>query len=230
MQSSFCSYCRICLGVTRVLQGGPGAPVYYSCVPCRYIFLDGRFRVSPEEEKKRYESHDNTLENEGYVNMFREFIRVGIEPFLGGDFFLQGKRKALDFGCGWNSVLGSLLKEKGLQVDTYDPYFAPERQYLRRKYHLITATEVFEHLANPLETLRSLAGCLAPGGILALTTLFHPGEEDFYKWWYRRDPTHISFYQPETFKYLAGRAGLDLVGVDGKKTCTLQRPGAPGGA
>ena len=160
--------------------------------------MDEKKIVLPEKEKQEYLHHNNTPENEGYVAMFKDFIEKCIDPY-------QDKIKAaLDFGCGPGPVLAGLLKEKGFEVDIYDKYFAPEKIFENKKYDLITSTEVLEHLADPLETLKTLKNHLNKNGILAIMTLFHPNnEEGFKKWWYRRDSTHISFYRPKTFEILA---------------------------
>jgi 2-polyprenyl-3-methyl-5-hydroxy-6-metoxy-1,4-benzoquinol methylase len=35
-------------------------------------------------------------------------------------------------------------------MEIYDSYFSPEKVFLGKKYNLITSTEVFEHLDDPL--------------------------------------------------------------------------------
>ncbi len=40
-----------------------------------------------------------------------------------------------------------------------------------QKYEAITALEVIEHVANPAAFIRSLAGLLAPGGVLVMSTI-----------------------------------------------------------
>jgi hypothetical protein len=49
---------------------------------------------------------------------------------------------------------------------------------------------------------------LAPGGILGVMTMFHPGEGSFADWWYRRDPTHVCFYNEATMRWIGERYGL----------------------
>ncbi|MBO8138417.1 MAG: methyltransferase domain-containing protein [Desulfotomaculum sp.] len=43
---------------------------------------------------------------------------------------------------------------------------------------------------------------LAAKGILALMTLYH-NNHNFKNWWYRQDKTHICFYSPKTFSWIA---------------------------
>lgn len=210
--------CKICSADTTTVEDKKFELNYYYCGQCRYISVEEKAIISAEEEEALYRQHNNTLENEGYVKMFEKFIRTAIEPY-GGEL-----RQALDFGCGPGPVLATLLEQRGFEVDIYDPYFAPQRVYAGKSYGLITATEVFEHLKDPLKTAALLRDHLHKEGILALMTLFHPGEEEqFLKWWYRHDPTHISFYRPETLEVLAHKLGLKVLTFDSKNICVLAK-------
>lgn len=172
--------------------------------------------VSAEQEKKEYELHQNSFENEGYVNMFRDFIDKAVRPHK------SQIRTALDFGSGPGPVLAELLRQEGFETDIYDKYFAPQKVYLHKKYDLITATEVFEHLKDPLPTLKLLKSHLSHKGILAVMTLFHPNDDERFKdWWYRRDATHVSFYAPKTFRRMASLSDMKVVLSDEKNICVL---------
>ncbi len=210
--------CKICAAETIALQDLQFNHTYYSCQVCEFIFLEAKYRVCPEEEKERYLEHNNTLENKGYVKMFRDFMNSALSPYQ------TSIEKVLDFGCGPGPVLPLLLEEKGWSVDRYDPYFFPEKIYQGRRYDLITATEVFEHLCDPLETTSLLKEHLAFNGLLAIMTLFHPLDpEQFLKWWYRRDCTHISFFTPRTFDCLAKKLKMRVLLVEKNKICVLQK-------
>ncbi|NQU18321.1 MAG: class I SAM-dependent methyltransferase, partial [Candidatus Saganbacteria bacterium] len=115
-----------------------------------------------------------------------------------------------------------LLRKEGFRTDIYDKYFSPEKVYTNKKYDLITATEVFEHLKDPVAILKLLKSHLNKNGVLAVMTLFHPKDiEQFKKWWYRRDSTHIAFYTPKTFEYMASLFKMDSKVVDKKNILTL---------
>jgi len=209
--------CKICGNDVQTIRDQQFDMCYYYCEYCEFIFIDERGILSKEEELQQYELHENSIENEGYVNMFKRFIEKSIIPYK------DNIRNGLDFGCGPGPVLAELLKREGLKVDIYDPYFAPKKVFESKRYDLITSTEVFEHLKEPIETLKLLKEHLNGKGILAIMTLFHPNnEEKFKKWWYRRDPTHISFYTPRTFRYLANKFHMDVLKIDQKNICVLQ--------
>ena len=178
--------------------------------------------MSGREEREVYLQHENTPENDGYVQMFRDFIDGAILPFSGRI------ETALDFGCGPGPVLASLLREQGIRTETYDPYFADYPGVLSATYDLITATEVLEHLVHPMTELKRLIRILNPGGILAVMTLFHPNRTDLFQdWWYRRDPTHVGFFTPVTLKAMARDLGLDLAGHDHKRIAVFRKISVP---
>ena len=208
--------CKICRSSTIDIWDQQFAINYYYCSSCQYISMDEGKIISAQEEREVYKQHNNTLENEGYVQMFKDFIAGNIVPYV------KEGQKALDFGCGPGPVLAHLLRNKGLDVDIYDPYFFPQKTFLENKYVLITSTEVFEHLKDPLKTTTLLKDHIFSGGILAIMTQFHPGPQEFKDWWYRRDPTHISFFTPKTFKVLAEKINVQVLQFDKKKTSVLK--------
>jgi SAM-dependent methyltransferase len=184
--------------------------------------------LTPDQELNRYLKHTNSLDNTGYVEMLKTFIDKSITPFR------QNIKTILDFGSGPEPVLAQLLREMGFKVDIYDIFFAPEEAYLDKTYDLITCTEVLEHLKDPLKILGIIRNLLNPGGIIAIMTLFHPVyglsptpdqlpcEKIFKDWWYRRDPTHISFFRPETFYHIAKSLDLTILTMDQKNTVSFQ--------
>lgn len=190
----------------------------YHCKACEFIFKDDEAIVSKERELKVYQQHNNTEENLGYVAMFQDFIDKTITPHK------ADIKTVLDFGSGPNPVLSNMLTRGGLDVDHYDKFFAPQKVYEERKYDLITSTEVIEHISNVQEVMALFSKHLNSGGYLALMTQFHPNEKDAYlNWWYRRDPTHISFFRPKSFTVLAQQHGFTLIYYDDKKLVLLQK-------
>ncbi len=181
-------------------------PHYFMCENCGFVFLDRARLVTPAEEKERYLKHTNSLDDAGYTRMLNEFIDICVAPFV-----IKGAR-VLDYGSGPEPVLAGLLERSGYTVDTYDPFFASDKKFESEKYDAVTAVEVIEHMKNPLDEIKIIAKVLKPGGILAGRTMFLPHEaEDFAKWWYRSDKTHISFYSRRTLAYIAGASAMELM-------------------
>ena len=198
--------CKICQSNCDRIADIKHARSFYRCESCGFIYLDESHLIDTVQEQRHYEKHNNSFECSGYVEMFERFIQNAIVPYE------KNLHTALEFGCGTGPVLAELLSRRGLEVDKYDLYFYPKKVYEGKVYDLITSTEVFEHLKNPLEIFELLAAHLAPQGYMALMTNFAPEtDEAFLKWWYIRDFTHISFFTPKSFEVMAEKAGLTMV-------------------
>jgi SAM-dependent methyltransferase len=184
------------------------------------ISVPPEFFLSREEELKRYNLHQNNLENKGYVKMFQEKIDVINKA-------CPQTKTVLDYGCGRDMVLKTLLAEHGYEVDGYDPNFLPD-QNIRPTYDLIISTETFEHFKSPREEIDKISTLLAHSGHLAIMTRFYgeagtsPDPEKFCAWYYRKDPTHIAFYHPDTFDWLARYLKCQIVFKDQKDFVVLQ--------
>ncbi|MEA1883711.1 MAG: class I SAM-dependent methyltransferase [Thermotogota bacterium] len=189
---------------------------YHHCQRCDFIFMDDCNLLEENEERQRYLQHNNTIENTGYVKMFQTFIDNALQPkFAAADTIL-------DYGSGPNPVFAQIMRRQGKAVDIYDPYFSPSIEYLHRQYDMITLTEVIEHIQYPIENLKPLKDCLTPNGLLAIMTRIHPGINQFEKWWYRKDNTHISFYSLKTAQVLATALGMSITKTDGERFFCLQ--------
>ena len=214
--------CRLCGTESNYIKSDKLKEDYYHCPECDLIFMAKKDLVSPAKEKERYEGHDNNHENEGYVKMFEDFIERAINPY----FDFSKEAKVLEFGCGPGPVLADLLEEKGLNVDLYDPYFYPIKDYKNKEYDLITSTEVFEHLLNPYKEIKDLLSVLKDGGILSLMTHFHNQEKENFKfedWWYKWDETHITFYSHKTMEWIAKKFNISLLYIGDKKLCVFKK-------
>ena len=107
-------------------------------------------------------------------------------------------------------------------MSIYDAYFARDVSVFDSLYDFITASEVIEHLRQPLPELDRLWRSLKPKGLLGIMTgLRHP-DIDFPGWYYIQDASHILFFAPETMLWLARRWSAELEFV-GKRVVLLQK-------
>lgn len=116
---------------------------------------------------------------------------------------LEKGARGLDYGCGPGPAGAAMLTESGHPMTLYDPVFVPDERALEQRYDFVFCCEVAEHFHRPAAEFRKLDGLLAPGGILAVMTAIEYPEIDFHSWHYRRDPTHVAFYKPDTMAQLA---------------------------
>jgi SAM-dependent methyltransferase len=126
------------------------------------------------------------------------------------------------FGCGaYGSELSkdriAYAQSNGLKVVEWD-------ELPMHQFNLINTEQVFEHIPNPLETLRHLKKALAPGGLIKISV---PTANDIQRRlkimdWKAKKTTknslnpvapleHINFYRRNSIIKMAGIAGLEEV-------------------
>jgi hypothetical protein len=169
---------------------------YLECSNCNLVFSPKEFHLNYDDEKARYDSHNNDSNDPQY----RQFLNKLYNPLSG---LIKVNDRGLDFGCGPGPTLSVMLEEDGYRVDLFDKFYFPDRSIFNNKYDFITATEVLEHLQNPNKDLDRLFGMLNIGGLLAVMTSMLSSKIDFPSWFYKDDPTHIAFYSKQTMEYIA---------------------------
>ena len=125
--------------------------------------------------------------------------------------------EVLDFGCGMGTFVETCRRNLQLEAwgtDIIRPKFGLEYFLPRvdRKFDIIVACEVMEHIPTPVETFTAIRGMLKPGGAFAFQTAEydHVSGRD---WWYvGPDNGHISLYSrgalDSLFRQLGGSARL----------------------
>ena len=169
---------------------------YLRCNKCCATFIHPINRLTSDEEYNHYLTH----QNDPCDLMYRNFLSKLLNPLL---CKFGSHSIGLDYGCGPGSALAMMLKEKGLQVSLYDPFFEPHQGVLEKTYDFITCIEVVEHFYNPAKEFDRLNELLRPNGWLGVMTCFQTNDEFFKNWHYRKDPTHVIFYRGTTFDFIA---------------------------
>lgn len=178
---------------------------YWQCGQCELVFLDPSERLDIETEKQRYESHDNTWENyQSYLNPLLSLVlpRLHLTD--------HSTDLVLDYGCGKNPILANHLMNLGYNVKVWDPLFHNDTQVFNAKYQAIFSTEVIEHFYTPIKEFASWQSMLNPGGLIAVLTQFYSAK-DFATWSYRKDPTHVIFFNDTSLTWLAQRFGWEII-------------------
>jgi len=189
---------------TRAIRAGHvRAREYFRCSVCGLIHVAPENRPTPEEERQRYLEHENAGAD------YRVYLNRFLDHALGpGD---GAGSRVLDYGCGPAPALGAVLRERGYQAAGWDPFFAADPAVLSETYDTVVLHEVLEHIAEPREAIREIAGLLAPGGRIVIRTQPYPEDpEAFAHWWYRADPTHLCFYRAQPIATAARLIGLGL--------------------
>ena len=188
---------------------------YLQCRRCALVFVPVDQLPSPAQERAEYDKHQNDADDEGY----RRFLSRLCEPLVAQ---MPAGSSGLDFGCGPGPTLHLMLVEAGMNMAIYDPLYFPDEAALEQQYDFICATEVFEHLHQPGETIAMLLERLNNGGLLAVMTKRVLDREAFSRWHYKNDPTHVCFFAEHSFQWLADKHGLEL-DFPGPDTCLLKK-------
>jgi SAM-dependent methyltransferase len=184
------------------------------CPACRLIFVDPREHLPLEQERTRYQLHQNSGADAGYVR----FLEQVLQPLLPR---LTPAMRGLDYGCGPHPVLVQLLRQRGLHCEGYDPLFADHP--LQPPYDFILSTECFEHFRTPQRDIARICALLVPGGWLGIMTELWTSLDRFATWAYTRDRTHVVFYHLHTLHWIAARFGLELLWQDGCRVALFRR-------
>ncbi len=177
--------------------------VYNLCSACGLLYLDKRFHLNSEEEKKRYDQHINDPNDERY----RKFLSRIFTPL---NNLLRPCSYGLDFGSGPGPTLSKMFEERKHRVEIYDKFYADDKSVFNNLYDFITSTEVIEHLFNPKNEIEMLLTRLKSNGHIAFMTKFFSKEIEFKTWYYKDDPTHVCFYSENSFRWIAKRYKLDI--------------------
>lgn len=188
----------------------------FLCNHCKLVFLDPGQFLCYEKERDRYLLHQNNIDDQGYIN----FLNRLVEPLTP---LLNKEDIGLDYGCGPSPTLSILLEKKGFTCNNFDPIFFNNE--LRRNYDFICATECFEHFFYPANELKKISNLLRKDGLLGIMTEFWNNEEQLKSWYYMKDPTHVCFYNIETFNYIADTFGFRINYTDKKRVVILQLNG-----
>lgn len=227
--------------------------IFVRCDDCSTRFH--RRILAPEWIEKCYsdwvtqEAMEKFLASENTPDKHFDKARQHISHVLRLEKLTRGIRegdavRVLDFGCGWGDFLAMCAR---FGFDGYGIDFSPDRrkqgqvsifpdiQDMRSEldgggsgfFHVATLFEVLEHLAEPLEVLKSLSDLILPGGILILETPDCTGVEGIRS---LRDYraihplSHINAFTPRSMRQIAESAGFTSInsGV-AHVTCDLKR-------
>jgi len=208
--------CPLCNSAKNTLiakntRSGTGEREFHQCGVCRLVFVPAEFHLSPAEEKERYDLHENDPADERYIR----FLSKLTQPLSA---HLEGRQRGLDYGCGPGPALAGILEARGHEVLNYDPYYFADRTLLKGPYDFISASEVIEHFRAPREEFLKIQGLLRPkGGTLGVMTEMYTGNQDkpFDQWWYITEPTHLCFYEPATFGWIASWLNWKIIFQEG---------------
>ena len=174
---------------------------YFECARCSGVFVPTNEHLSLTAEKELYDQHSNCEEDQSY----RSWLSPVFEALDSLSLDKKSER-VLDYGCGPNPALQAWLGESGYEVDVYDKVYHPE---IPGRYAVVTCTEVVEHFRNPEHEWSDLFEAVERH--LIVMTQYRPEtKNEFERWGYPKEATHIFFYNEKTMRWIAERFGYNL--------------------
>ena len=135
----------------------------------------------------------------------------------------------LDIGCGSGYLL-SQVQNAGFSAHGIEPGGWGQIAAARKKLHvvqgfltsdtfsqhfdIVSATDVVEHIPDPVEFLRLMAGYVASGGHIIISIPFADSFEAKLmgaRWDMVEPPTHCQFFSKQSLKLALQMAGLEIV-------------------
>lgn len=183
---------------------------WFACDHCDYLFTDF-FDDWTAEDFARFVYNDDYMKvDPDYADARSNRVFQTLTPFLPD----LAPARVLDYGGGAGG-LTALLRERGIDATSYDPFSRPERP--GGKFDVITCVEVMEHSPDPAATLADIASLLAPGGCVLLGICLQPAniKQLGPSWWYCAPRNgHCSTFSLTTLSTLGSRLGLTLHASD----------------
>jgi SAM-dependent methyltransferase len=233
--------CRLCGGATRLrftlalAHGLTGR--YFECQACRFLrsdHLDDGGALATVYRRARADDDEGAA--------WRQFCIASRLTTLAASRALPHRPlRVLDFGCATGFLPAYLRVRHGWDAHGYEAYgqatFLPSRVHASwaevaalAPFDLLVATEVLEHLPDPLLELRRMASVLAPGACVYVTTsAYDPAAHDA-RWHYLAPHTaqHCAFYSRPALAIVARALGAGgPLQVGSSAEWLFARPGAP---
>ncbi len=201
--------CKICksssslFGQAKVLQKYPVK--YYCCTNCGYI--------QTEEPYWLDEAYSNIITKSDIGLISRNLqMATNTKQLILTCFETTGK--FIDYGGGYGMFV-RLMRDQGFDFRRHDPLcvnlFADGFDAVAQSnYALLTAWEVFEHLADPLAEIEKMLSFSR--NLFFSTLLIQTPPKPLGEWWYYglEHGQHVSFYSKETLKVIANKFNLKL--------------------
>ena len=222
--------CPICGSLNSRYCFSKNAYHLWQCADCQVGFI----RPLPDADTLTavYEQHVyHSGERYDIKNLPKSYRRLWQKRLAVIEKYSRSKGTLLDVGCATGLFLSVAQKNgwrvQGLEVSSNAveqarAYFGANTieqkdllQYApEKKYQVITAWALLEHVPDPLTYLRKIHTLLERGGIFALSTP-NSSAYSFRRWgkeWrYFIPPEHLFYFDFPSLEYIFKRTGFDIV-------------------
>lgn len=181
---------------------------YKICPVCNYLVAVDLCNW----EKKQFEDH---IYNKDYIVFDPDYVEKRphqnhklLSTLIKSEI---SSIRHLDYGGG-NGLLSSLMKRSGWDSESYEP-FSTASKFPHRKFNVITAFEVLEHVPNPNVLMQNIIRLMEDSAIFIFSTLLSDGNiklNEPLNWWYAAPRNgHISLFSKRSLEILSNKYYLD---------------------
>lgn len=232
--------CPICQQNDHKFWGRRNGYELYQCQACSHKFADLKnlemSRVDPDQFREEF-THGLMSSDVQYYEHLAVGEGVGRATAVTVEHILDLCRNNgvefsggwLDVGCG-SGLLLSQVQDAGFVAQGIEPggwgQIAAERKGLKvvqgflgndtfpQRFNVVSATDVVEHLPDPVDFLGLIAGYVESGGHIVITIPFADSPEAKWRgarWDMVEPPTHSQFFSMCSLKLALKMAGLEIV-------------------
>lgn len=187
-----------------------GLPIYYAlCGQCGFCFAPSMHEWTPAQFSQQVYNADYAKVDPDYLRERPIANAASLRDALDAH---KGQVIHLDYGGG-AGLLSQILQDAGWRSQSYDPFVQTEVSIDELpRVNLITAFEVFEHVTDPHQLMRTIDVLLEPDGMVLFSTLLSDGIVAANKrldWWYAAPRNgHISLHCRASMGRLTSQYGF----------------------
>ena len=219
-----CPACDTAGGVNRGQRGGFQI---LSCPDCGSIYTASLPASASAQDYDRYYRAENLS--------VPDFVHRRLDEIVADFAAYRQTNRLLEIGFGAGALLQSAMRAgwraEGVEISRTAVENAQARgikvfhgelaqaSYPTGYFDVVTASELLEHVGDPLPMVREIARVLRPGGLFWATTPHARGVSSRLlglKWLTLSPPGHLHIFSTKGIKRLARAAGFQRVQVDTK--------------
>jgi hypothetical protein len=189
-----------------------GTPVdYYHCADCGFCFAPQMRAWSAAQFATKIYNQDYRLVDPDYLSVRPLGNAAMIDELFAAS---RGQLRHLDYGGG-EGLLSRTLAQAGWNSLSFDPFVNHDMRIdTLGKFDLLTAFEVFEHVAELDVLLVNLQSLCSEDGLILFSTLLSDGHivsGERLGWWYAAPRNgHISLFSQESLRRSLQKIDLQL--------------------
>ena len=183
---------------------------YYRCSSCLFLQTEDPYWLG--------ESYSSAINSSDIGLLTRNLVYLEILTSLFRICKFDPGKKYLDYGGGYG-VFVRLMRDNGFNFYWSDEYCeniyatkfkSEDLPSIERKFEVITAFEVFEHLVDPMKDIKKM---LETSDSIIFSNELQPDDANELKdWWYicPEHGQHTALYHKKTLEYICKKFNLNL--------------------